>query len=489
MLSRLRRVSSAQWRGEALRGAVLLMDGCVAASWFVLLNRPGSEHGPLAALAGVAGLVALAYAASRLVLSSRLPLAGQRALLFALVVLSAAALTRFHTYARIPLTSMAWAGQWLSEWIHILDQLGGGPITLVVTLFCWGKGVGLVYRTVTLDAVSFSFRANVLLMIGAAFLWPPADFSARAVLIYLFFLFGLLATALARVDDIAVQQGGREQPFGLGWAGITIGSALLVTALGRIVGFVYSPAGFGQLGVWLAPAARVLQQALYLALQLVGIILGPLMEFLFNLLKQLMARALEQFELSQRFGLAPTPTPMPQQQAASPIPWGEIMKWSIIAGGILLALVIILFSLRRLQERRPRVSDAERAILPLGDWANDLLANLRAGAENLADALGLLGRFGVGKGLYAAISIRHIYANVARLAAARGQPRRPAITPYEYLPALRRAFAGVDAELARITDAYVGVHYGEAPTRLEELQEIRACWERVRSAEQPASGS
>jgi hypothetical protein len=98
----------------------------------------------------------------------------------------------------------------------------------------------------------------------------------------------------------------------------------------------------------------------------------------------------------------------------------------------------------------------------------------------------LTGR-GLGMELYAELSIRSIYASMGRLAGRRGFPRRAAITPYEYLPALEQAFPlAAQADLAHITDAYVGVHYGEIPSTLREVQEIRQAWERVRASNRQA---
>ena len=56
-------------------------------------------------------------------------------------------------------------------------------------------------------------------------------------------------------------------------------------------------------------------------------------------------------------------------------------------------------------------------------------------------------------------------------------------TPYEYLPALGRAFPDCRTEAAAITEAYVKVHYGEAPESLKDLQAIRECWQRIRERE------
>ena len=106
------------------------------------------------------------------------------------------------------------------------------------------------------------------------------------------------------------------------------------------------------------------------------------------------------------------------------------------------------------------------------------------GVDKLA---GQVGRFGLGRRLYAAISVRYIYANVIRLAARRGFPRPPARTPNEFLPTLEGAFPGREADLSRLTEAYVMVHYGEVPADREEIEELRACWQRLCAAPTPAA--
>jgi len=93
-----------------------------------------------------------------------------------------------------------------------------------------------------------------------------------------------------------------------------------------------------------------------------------------------------------------------------------------------------------------------------------------------------VGRFGPGTRLYAAVSIRKIYANMARLAASQGFPRQPAQTPYEYMPALGLAFPDCRAEVTAITEAYVDVHYGEVPENVGDLQRIREYWQKIHSS-------
>jgi hypothetical protein len=91
-------------------------------------------------------------------------------------------------------------------------------------------------------------------------------------------------------------------------------------------------------------------------------------------------------------------------------------------------------------------------------------------------------RFGLSSQLLAAISVENIYANLCRIARRRGYPRRPALPPDDYLPQLAQAFPGQDEPLARITAAYMRVHYGDRPVSLDELSALRADYRAVREA-------
>src|SRR5205814_8991994 len=77
-------------------------------------------------------------------------------------------------------------------------------------------------------------------------------------------------------------------------------------------------------------------------------------------------------------------------------------------------------------------------------------------------------------------SIRRIYANMARLAAQRGFPRRDAETPYEFVRELRAAFPDVEFEERTITEAYVRVHYGEHEPSAAEIEQVQDAWVRIK---------
>jgi hypothetical protein len=153
---------------------------------------------------------------------------------------------------------------------------------------------------------------------------------------------------------------------------------------------------------------------------------------------------------------------------------------------VLAALIGVAWIVGRWRARR----EGEEGELHESIWSSramlkKLAARLQrrlAGFKNLAS---LASRFGAG-GLFTALTIRRIYASTVRQAASRGYPRPAARTPYEHLATLQQAIPGCEAELVQITEAYVGVHFGELPENPDALAEIRAAFERVKSVAQSA---
>jgi hypothetical protein len=153
----------------------------------------------------------------------------------------------------------------------------------------------------------------------------------------------------------------------------------------------------------------------------------------------------------------------------------------VLAGLILTGLLVAL-SARWMRDVAQRSGDEERDFV----WADALprqgLRELfEQGRQRLMEAVGGLRRARVPR-LFAALSIRRIYAYLGALADAHGYPRPVHQTPYDYLPTLDHAFPNNAEDVRRITDAYVSVHYGEAPERPPALAEVRAAWERIRQA-------
>jgi hypothetical protein len=100
--------------------------------------------------------------------------------------------------------------------------------------------------------------------------------------------------------------------------------------------------------------------------------------------------------------------------------------------------------------------------------------------SRLANTLGLVKRFGLGRDLFGALTIRWIYGRMERLGKKRGFPRQDAQTPYEYREHLADAFPGGDADIQLIVEAYVAIRYGELPEDGKKLDYVRDAFDRLK---------
>ena len=142
----------------------------------------------------------------------------------------------------------------------------------------------------------------------------------------------------------------------------------------------------------------------------------------------------------------------------------------IVVGTAALGLLIfLLLYLERVRKAGMRTEDEDEG-LERASFGGGLLDRALSG---LRGAGRLVGRFGLGRDLLAAISVQNIYANLCRIGRQRGRPRLISQPPDAYLPVLAVVFPGEEERLRRITAAYMRVHYGAHPVSGEELAALR----------------
>jgi len=349
------------------------------------------------------------------------------------------------------------------------------PLFLLV-LFLWWRGLVLAQRRLTSESVAFRFRLGLVMIavttaLGSTMLaWPYHRF------VFLFFFASLLGIALARAEEVGEQYGGSQSPFGLSWLAtlVTAGLAVLLLA-----GGVAALLTGDNISLLLVPVLQVLNIVLfgivYVAAWIAQILIAPLMalfgQYELGRLFEELARKMTPAELSEVQGQGQV-SPFTAEQLA-------VAKAVGIIGGVLLLLLLVAISLRRLRAREGWQRDEERESVWEGAHLRRGLRDLlHRGRRRLDEATAMLRRSRLGQ-LFAAMTIRRIYAHLGRLAAERGYPRELHETPYEYLPTLGQAFPDGHEEVARITGAYVAVHYGEVPEQPLELAAVQAAWERI----------
>ncbi len=450
-----------------------LMLGLHHRSWGI---APGWYLLALAAL--MVGLMAIAS-----LLSGR-QVASPRFELTVLVTLVAIALLilRVYVFWGEPALSLRWlADAFITNDPRRIDTL----IVLVTLAYLWWRSVSFLQREVGFFSIGYDFRKGVLGLAVAVSFYTMLTGRPASIFVYCFFCFSLIAIALGRAEDKA-QASSRGQPWGPGWLAIvtlvSLGMSLFIAVLHE----VWNLASLARLGHTTQPAiealGRVLAPAILYVLRLTEPILVALAA-LFRLTLGPLFNAdqnAQVADLSQRFQSFLFDVP----QVAGRTPnWMEPLFRVILpcAFGVALLFALVLW----LQRRRGRYhsgSEREQRQGVAGDEAEGVAGFVQARWRRLQELAGLLARYGLGRRFYAAMSVRHIYANLQRLAAGRGYPRDEAQTANDYLPTLMKAFPEHTEAVAHITSAYNAFEYGHVPTEADELALLHAAWDAIRQA-------
>jgi hypothetical protein len=464
------------WRKEALYATLVAAEMCWLTPWVLVITQR-AEIATTYATALTLGLLVLAVIYfSRVMDRLQFDLSYQRVILIVAVVITTALIMRSLLYPGYGLFDLGWLGKAGGALLYFYSLPPEAGV-VAITLFLWWRGISIGQRHLTFQGVAFSFRLGVLLLVFSAPLLSIAAAYDSTALILPFFFFSLMAVALARVEEVNQAKGGVGAPFNFTWLAILLGSIVVVLVTAWLISWIYSVEGFSQILRWLEPVFAPLLRLFEYILIFLFKLLEPLLRWFFGIFQRVAENLPENMEGLEPLGLEDLPV---GETTQPPRLLMAISRYVCLGLAGVVALLVLALTLRRRRDRQRGGDELRESLWSSAAFADGMLNSLRDGWDRLRDLAGLVGQFGPGMRLYAAVSIRKIYANMARLAESQGFPRQPAQTPYEYLPALGRAFPDCQAEATAITEAYVKVHYGEVPENIRDLQRIRECWQRIR---------
>lgn len=468
------------WRREALYVTLVAAEMCWFTPWSLVITRQVADI-TLYGTALILGLFVLAVVYSRRILESlQIDLLYQRVLLIIAVLVTLPLMIHFVLYPGYGWFDLGWigkAGRSFLSFYSLPPEVGVSAIVL----FLYWRGISISQRHLSFQGVAFSFRLGVLLLIFSVSLLSAFAVPVSTTFILLFFFFSLLAVALARVEEVNQVRGGVGAPFNFTWLAILLGSIVTVLISAWLISRVYSIEGFSQALRWLHPVLVPLMKAVGNILLLLLRLLDPLLRWLARVLQGVFNNLAQNIKGIEDLG--PPPQEFPNAEPIKlPHLLVDALRYVCLGTTVAAILVALALVLRPRRERQRRGEEIRESLWSSAVFMEGVWNSLRVGWDRLKDLAGLVGRFGPGLRLYAAVSIRKIYANMTRLAATQGFPRQPAQTPYEYLPTLGLAFPGCQAEAAAITEAYVRVHYGEVPESLGDLQRVREYWHKIHAS-------
>jgi hypothetical protein len=418
----------------------------------------------------------LPFNLSRLLSLAKVSVSRQQLFLaLGLIILYALAIRSLLSQPMGPL-DLGWIAEFVAHLAAPHDPVWSRMVALFIVLtVVWWRGIALIGRSIDTKDLGLRFRLSSLVLAPVAIgLGGRLVYGDATPFILLFFLAGLLAVALTRVEELERQRSGLAFAMRGRWLIVVAGAALLLTLAAALAGSLLSGQAMPALAGWLAPlwaslllaATGVITSATSLTLPLFAL-LGYALASILRLIGPTLQRALSLWQ--EIFTGIPTTTPPPTLQVEAPVFGQQPRQWLALLVMLFFVLLISL-ALGRLY-RHLRAAPQSESEIATGH-SPGVLPRRRAWVQRLRRA-GWLRQW------QAAASIRRIYRQMCELAAAGGYPRGASETPFEYLATLSHLWPDGVADANTITRAYVRVRYGELPETSAELEEIRAAWRRL----------
>ena len=399
-----------------------------------------------------------------LVVGRSLPQRKERWVLLQMLALGIAAITmltvaRIELYPRTELFDFSWLPRYGIALLSFTHNIVAEHLAAIGVLFAFIRGLGFGQRPMTVWFTAFQFRLGIviffLLLIFSAF--SPFD---PSLWLYAYFVFSLLALALARIDEME-----SDVRLGPRWALTLVASVALVVLLGLILLQFLTLDSAAAALLLFAPVGAL--AALIVALVALPFI--SIASWLIDLLSPLFTGVGHFFQ--SLAGLVPSVAGDRLNQAQDQIAQLRFLE-PILKSLFVLAVVLTTgYLVAHALNRRMKQIESEQ-------YTRESLSESERNAERL-DARKKIKPPRRHAGSLAAESIRRIYAALVARAGEAGLPRAAAETPYEFLPRLERAWPGHAADLHSITDAYVDVHYGEREFPPAEVDRLRAAWKQL----------
>jgi len=397
-------------------------------------------------------------------------------LMIAILILS----IRILLYPTASLANLGWLRNSLSALFEFTRGWRPEMLLILVNLFLVVRAVWATGRDLTFFQVGLSFRGGLLVsLVGNALLsrHPEWGLQTSIEFFWIFIGFSLAAVGVARIDEksmVGEHSRGASLPWGR--LALLVTATLFILTLASLFSTIYTPQAIASVLAIFTPIWNLFESIGSKLLFALALLLEPLMSWIIETLRDLM-------EGSSFF--EPQPAQQPSEfetiEPQSVTTFGEVLqnfalvRYCFVAAICITVGTLLWFFLVKPYMHTVEDEDEETEVDPLSLDGN----LLRQGMDRLRNWADLLRNYGISGQLLDAVTVENIYANLSRMAGRRGFPRRLDQSPDLYLPDLRAAFPGHNEALARMTNAYMRVHYGDRAVQADELAQIRVDYRQV----------
>lgn len=456
------------WRQIILYIAALGIEGCwlYALLMLVVMKVVGGNLSVL----GILLLYPVAFLFNWFVRPLRWPRAGLWSISWLAWAVSMLLMIKVQVFGHLPFSDPTWLLSIPHSIAQVVYSFRPELLILISASVLWWRGQHLAYSSVNFVALVSKFQFGLLILAFTFLIAPPLEVTLNGQLsiTLVFFLFALLGISVAHALEGTSWLSGLNQGR---WGGLLLFSISLILILGLLISVVITP--------------DLLQFIVDVAKWVWGFI-ARAFAFIINLIPTPEPASTE--ILPKEF------VPPPQQLSELDIDWSKFLgmeestRRGLRIGWNVLIVSILLLTLWRissaiflwLNRKLTGISGAEFESLH-GAFRADLLSLLkRILSWPLRLKLPLRKHEKAGVALPEATSVRQIYRQLLRWAAAGGHPRPLSQTPYEYCYALSSLLPEARSDLDLITQQYVLTRYGARLPTEGELDQLSQAWHKVK---------
>ncbi len=450
------------WHQYVLYVTTMGMEGCWLYVLMVMLNHVNGER---LSVLWLLLLYPVAFGFNRLLQRLKLPRPRitVRAISWIAWAVAMLLFVKVQLYGSVALTDTTWLLAVPQAIAHLLETFRPELLVLLATAILWWLGRRLAYQKASFAAAASEFQFGLVMLLIVFFVNAQLNLNVNSIPVALvFFLFALSGMSIGH----ATEGGGWLSGLYRGhWSVLLLASIGMVIVFGLVISVLVTP--------------DLLQVVLNALKWAVGIVWGAFVKLMLWLAS-----------------LIPEPKPMPLPASPS-MPGGnpdegftlempEVLRTALRIGVSVLFLGFVLAALWQVSSQilawlRRKLSSMEGVeIEPLsGAFLADLLNFLKRLLFKLLKLklpIRLRGRAAAPE----INTVRQIYRQLLRWAAAGGYPRHLSQTPHEYRYALAGVLPEARADLDLITRQYISARYGLAPPTENELAQLKESWHNIK---------